>query len=399
MEKSAWPKRLFLLDISRGVASLAVVFWHWQHFAYIGSALPEAFDRTNQPFYTVFRVFYEKGLLGVEYFFLLSGFIFFWLYRDAIADRRVSCREFWIQRFSRLYPLHYVTLIIVAVLQMAYVAQNGRPFVYLFNDLYHFVLNIFFISKWGLEKGWSFNTPAWSVSVEILLYVLFFIAAYIKLGKLFCLSFSVLFFVILQFSNHVVLRGISLFFLGGVVYQATVLLSIRRTNIKALVYGAGALSWSVVITHFYVYPLGDFLSGFGSSSTTVQMFFLHYLLFPSTVCGLALIEIDRGPGFLKSLSWVGDITYSSYLLHFPLQLVLGLSVSYGILKTDFYLNPVSLVAFFLTIICLAYLTFNGFERPVQNTIRTWFQRRAKEGQDAVTEVVSFRSITAAERAP
>ena len=128
---SLWPKRLYVLDVSRGFASLAVVLWHWQHFAFNKITLPKDFERDSQPLYAVLSIFYEKGFMGVGYFFLLSGFIFFWLYRFSIQNKDISFMTFWCQQFlPRLYPLHFVTLSIVALLQMAYILHNGS-FIYI----------------------------------------------------------------------------------------------------------------------------------------------------------------------------------------------------------------------------------------------------------------------------
>lgn len=43
------------------------------------------------------------------------------------------------------------------------------------NDLYYFVLQLFVASDWGLQAGDSFNGPIWSISVELLVYVIFFV--------------------------------------------------------------------------------------------------------------------------------------------------------------------------------------------------------------------------------
>jgi len=110
MSNNEWPKQLYALDVSRGIAALAVVVWHWQHFAYKKGSLSQEFIRESQPLYDLLRLFYEKGGLGVQYFFLLSGFIFFWLYSAPIKNNQITAWEFGIHRFSRLYPLHFITL-------------------------------------------------------------------------------------------------------------------------------------------------------------------------------------------------------------------------------------------------------------------------------------------------
>src|SRR5437867_12012474 len=85
--------RLAALDALRGVAALAVVFWHWQHFFYHGTRRG-ALEISRQPFYDVFYLFYQKGWMAVDLFFVLSGFIFFWLYSSQIADRRIGAYDF-----------------------------------------------------------------------------------------------------------------------------------------------------------------------------------------------------------------------------------------------------------------------------------------------------------------
>jgi len=62
MSNNEWPKQLYALDVSRGIAALAVVVWHWQHFAYKKGSLSQEFIRESQPLYDLLRLFYEKGV-------------------------------------------------------------------------------------------------------------------------------------------------------------------------------------------------------------------------------------------------------------------------------------------------------------------------------------------------
>ncbi|WP_257012247.1 acyltransferase family protein [Pseudomonas moraviensis] len=72
---SVFPERLYALDALRGIAALAVVFWHWQHFFFQGAA-PGPLQREDQPLYSLFSLFYRHGGDAVSLFFSLSGFIF-----------------------------------------------------------------------------------------------------------------------------------------------------------------------------------------------------------------------------------------------------------------------------------------------------------------------------------
>ena len=175
MAKSISPSRFYSLDVLRGVAALSVVFWHWQGFFLPSNKQGASFSIQQQPMFEFFYVFYEKGYEAVNLFFCLSGFIFFWLYSERIAEKSLTNGPFAVLRLSRLYPLHFATLLFVAAGQFVYMRITKTYFVYPFNDTYDFFLNLFFASAWGLEKGNSFNSPVWSVSVEILLYAIFFV--------------------------------------------------------------------------------------------------------------------------------------------------------------------------------------------------------------------------------
>jgi peptidoglycan/LPS O-acetylase OafA/YrhL len=213
--------RLYSLDVLRGIAAFAVVFWHWQHFSYDGTKPDPTFRREEQPLYDVFFLFYNSGGSAVDLFFCLSGFIFFWLYARAIADRNVSAKEFFILRFSRLYPLHLCTLIVVLLGQTLYVEQHRTWFIYGQNDLRHFILNLFFLSSVGWEYGHSFNAPAWSISVEIILYACFFLLCWITRAQRVFLAGASIGLAIAGFGAveyEPFNRGFGSFFTGGATY-------------------------------------------------------------------------------------------------------------------------------------------------------------------------------------
>jgi peptidoglycan/LPS O-acetylase OafA/YrhL len=119
------------------------------------------------PLYSAIKPVYTHGGLAVQMFWTISGFIFFYKYAQRIHDRDVRWFQFFIFRFSRLYPLHFVTLLAVAGLQAAaYYAMHKEYFVTGNNDITHFILNLFMASNWFTGIGYSFNSPIWSVSVE-----------------------------------------------------------------------------------------------------------------------------------------------------------------------------------------------------------------------------------------
>lgn len=159
-------RRYYVMDFFRGFAAIVILVWHYPGFAWVYPG--GAADRALQPFYAILQLFYNYGLHAVAFFWMLSGFVL----SHAYGGARFSTREFVVNRFARLYPLHLVTLLAAALISYLCVLNVGQPTTPN-NDLYHFVLNLFFAPWWGFQKGFSFNAPIWSVSVEVAIYALF----------------------------------------------------------------------------------------------------------------------------------------------------------------------------------------------------------------------------------
>ena len=163
------------LEVMRFVCALSVLLWHYQQFYVVGPVHADmVHDHGGQPWASWLAPFYGHGWLGVQAFWALSGFIFFWKYGQAVADGWVAAGRFAWLRFSRLYPLHLVTLLAMLPLIAWYRSQTGQDYVYTHNDAEHFVLQLFLASDWAGRSEWSFNGPIWSISIEVLAYAVFF---------------------------------------------------------------------------------------------------------------------------------------------------------------------------------------------------------------------------------
>lgn len=150
--------KLLGLEVVRFISAFSVLVCHYQHFFYVDNK-PTDFTREQQPLYLLFSPFYDYEFYGVQVFWCLSGFVLFWKYREAIASKAITCKRFFVLRFSRLYPLHFFTLVLVSALQAFFFTQKGYFFIYQDNDIPHFVSQLFLASNWGFEKNYSFNGP------------------------------------------------------------------------------------------------------------------------------------------------------------------------------------------------------------------------------------------------
>ncbi len=385
-------EHFILLDATRTLAAIGVVCWHWQHFFMVNSQaiIP---NKNDLPFYSSLFPFYDAGWMAVDFFFMLSGFVMSWTYLDRIRSQSTGMGRFAILRLSRLYPLHLLTLLSVAVLQYGYTRLNGHGFVYQFNNLYHFSLHLFMASQWGFQRGPSFNDPIWSVSVEVLLYALFYLLArFTGYSVKVIVSLSLLGFVLFA-SNFAsgLGRGLFCFFIGCLLAEG--LRAANRFNCRTRVEAAtylGLVAAMVAIVGYYQHHVGEALAevlsgmtaaGFpdvsslqGRMAERLRRIFdyaiIVTLFYPIFMFSLMMIE-RRVHRFLAPIAGFGNISYSSYLIHFPLQLICVLIFPAELMRMGGPLGEIAFLGFLAVLLSLSFCSYSFFERPAQKLLRTF----------------------------
>jgi len=382
---AAYSRHFYSLDVLRGIAALGVVVYHWQHFFFVGTQEGNV-DLNRLPLYGLFKPLYAEGWRAVDLFFCLSGFIFYWLYSEKIAMRKTSLKEFAVLRFSRLYPLHFLTLLLVAAGQLIMLKCYGSYFVYPNNDLYHFVLQLFFMSNWGFERGLSFNGPIWSVSVEAFLYAIFFVVCILRFHRWWCLPILIwLGHFLLKYGHGELSQGMVSFFSGGLSYYLFLLFwrrGITTVTVVSLIL--------LIIALWIIIPLTDnrsALTAVDAAGNTGEDLVVHHanllgrilfrlhenafemILFPATILTLATCEAFHGT-LGKRLSFLGDISYSVYVVHFPLQLLFIIVASIFSISNAVFLSPWTMLLFFAILIALSLCSYKFFERPLQKLLRS-----------------------------
>lgn len=113
-----------------------------------------------------------KGYLGVELFFILSGFILCHVYRETVAQGRFGYLDFLWARLARIYPLHLATLVAMGVIAGGAAAAG---FAVDANILSWASLpaNLLLVHAWGFAPVAGWNHPSWSISAEWFAYLTF----------------------------------------------------------------------------------------------------------------------------------------------------------------------------------------------------------------------------------
>ncbi len=366
------PHHLHSLDVARGVAAFAVVFWHWQQFFYVGLDQDAGFRSDLQPLFRVFRPFYLHGHEAVSLFFSLSGFIFFWLFAHEISAGSLTLRTFFLRRFSRLYPLHFVTLVVVAVAQPIYRVLHGSFFVYAWNNPPHFVLQMLMLSTIGRDTGLSFNGPSWSVSLEMILYAIFFLScAMLKARWLPMSLIAVSGYLILGQCRPSFGSAVGAFFIGGCLSLLyTAITSNPKRGRHLILLMICALATCIALVSVFGTPT-EIVQGVVRPGDAPDV--LTVVIFPCCILTLALAEF-RWPAVFARVARatrLGELSYSVYLIHFPLQLVVMILLGRLGIDARIFYSPLSLVAFFTILIGLGLLSHYRFEMPMQ----LWLRKR------------------------
>lgn len=343
-------ERIEGLDAIRGCAAFGVLVWHYKaHF-------------NATPLQSYLLPFFTSGGYMVDVFFVLSGFLLGRLYRE-----RAQCRTFLWKRIIRLFPLHWATLVVVAVLQQIYFGQTGKFFIYPINDLWHFVLNLGLLQTVGLEPliVFSFNGPSWSISIEwatnlIFVVVLLFPRLRIPLATVLAVGAAVGcwmvngrmsgFGVLGGWLTSSVLRGVFGFF-TGVCLTALLPPWLRRRRVWDVVgIASGAL---------LVFLLAHPAALIGAWPEFALVGVLTPLLIAACSHGTMLARLTMW----RPLVWLGDVSFSVYLWHFPIQLCFALAVARG-WRID-YGSPAVFAAFLGLTYLIGDLSWRYLERPIQ----------------------------------
>lgn len=168
MTDAGRDESLVHIDGLRGLAALAVaLFYHYVHF--LDPFQPSALTIADAPGagLPVIGWLYVQGWRAVDLFFVLSGLVFHKVYAAEIAERRIGFADFAARRVARIYPAHLAGLAAVA----AIMALTGPLGVTAPGSLPAFLGNLLLVND-----GSTYNQPAWSLTVEMLLYGLFFLA-------------------------------------------------------------------------------------------------------------------------------------------------------------------------------------------------------------------------------
>ncbi len=207
------------LDALRGIAIILVLVSHWLPQTYLINRLP-------------------NGALGVDIFFVLSGFLITRILLEQrnkaeVFDLPVTdlIRIFYMKRMLRIFPIYYLTILVLFLFSESTETSIGTSVAYYATHTANFYL--FSIEGWD-----GMVSHLWSLSVEEQFYLIWP-------------------WIILFLKKEYLIYVISIFILIG-VWSQYALITISKSNILTITcfdaFGMGAfLSWIVTYAQDRVY--------------------------------------------------------------------------------------------------------------------------------------------------
>lgn len=315
-------RRIKLLHIYRGIAAILVALFH-QTLVY-----GEKFQ------YRIFFNIFKGGFIGVDFLFVLSGFILFWSYRHDFKNIK-KAKSYFIKRFIRVYPPYWAVILIITLIYTIV----GKNILKSFGmDIFYILKTIILFPQWPVMIA-----PVWSLSYEIFFYILFG-SCLLWLTKKQTLAFFLFYMVLLMGINfsirlppfYIPFDHFMLEFLFGALAGHVASQKIERSNL--FIYSFFYLIILLIVVIWSTYYMFDFGSAWPA-------YFRPFTFgIPFALLSLSSVWIERRQ--LLSIPRLflvgGDISYSLFLIHATLisfiaiflsdylkisnQVVIGLSV-------------------------------------------------------------------------
>jgi peptidoglycan/LPS O-acetylase OafA/YrhL len=318
---AAAAEKEHVIDAMRGFAALLVAYFHSRQVEWVGMqsfhrTVGRSFDLSSIAAYLTFPIAW--GSAGVPIFFVISGYC---IHRSAALrlaknpHYRLDAINFWARRFTRIYPVLFGALLLTLALD--WTSLHFLPVNHKILDIgpQAFLVNLF--SLQGVAgKTYGSNGALWTLSLEVQFYVIYplLFALRRKIGMMPVLIVVAAVNVLSAF----VLERHDLQFFTSFWFSWTLGAWIAELQVKR---GAGESR-----SPWLFYALAALFTVLGC----VAFHFGQYLAFQLWAIGFAFYLIEalksrrqNNTPAIRLLSRFGDFSFSLYLIHLPICVLLS----------------------------------------------------------------------------
>src|SRR6266702_7516322 len=323
-----------VIDAMRGFAALLVAYFHCRQIEWVGmqtfhQSVGHALNLNAIAAYLTFPIAW--GSAGVPIFFVISGYC---IHRSAALrlsknpDYRLDTGNFWVRRFARIYPVLLAALVLTFALdwfslQLPPVSHKIREI-----GLQAFLVNL--LSLQGVAGGtFGSNGALWTLSLEVQFYLVYplLIALRRRIGMRAVLVCVGIVNVIsaLVFERHEIVLFASYWFswtLGAWIAEA-------KAAPDALKMPKGSMKLKIAAVVVAVIGCGAFKVG---QYLAFQFWALAFALYLFQV----LDKPMRNSLPVRAFSWLGEFSFSLYIVHIPILIFLGSLLFRSALQTTIW---------------------------------------------------------------
>jgi peptidoglycan/LPS O-acetylase OafA/YrhL len=268
----------------------------------------------------------RDAYLSVDFFFVLSGFVIAHAYARRIEHGH-DAGSFLIRRIGRVWPLHIAMLAVLVGIELVKLTTQhfglaqfqNVPFTGP-NSPYAVITNIFLLQSLDLHPATTWNYPAWSISAELCAYLLFAVVLIVARRWALWAAAGVVataILVIVMFSDTAMdltfhlgaVRGCLGFFLGWLAYAA------HQQRPRSSGSTTEMVVAFLIVGYFWV--VGRSALGFAAP-------FLFAITIYLIAGGRGLVTKVLSS---RPLQFLGRISYSIYMTHVVVLLIVRLSVN------------------------------------------------------------------------
>ena len=280
----------------RGIAALWVLGYHTML----------ALQRLGSPLAIPVGVFGRAGYLGVDVFFVLSGFVIAYNYGDGRKWTPTTYGSFLWKRLARIYPVHLIGLALFGLFLWS-IPVGTKTVSHTLPEL---IASLALVHAWSIPVLGAWNKVSWSVSLEWAAYLAFpliaLVAGHLRSTRVIVAAVAGLFLALFLVATHLRLPGTMAYGVFRIAAEFTsgVLLfrlwTMRADSVPAL----------ISIAALAVLVLGGSALEFhaGTKSAFVYMTFISAIVVYSLACSPHALS---GP----VLQHLGRISYSLYIVH------------------------------------------------------------------------------------
>ena len=300
-------------------------------------------------------------------FFLISGFCIH--YPNTLSDSRPCWKIYFKRRFWRIYPTYLIAILLTAVISYFCHIQWGD-----IDWNFERILRVATVSQnYPPGNGQFLTNPSlWTIPLEIEFYVLYPLAFFciLKFGFFTLLILSVGFSVLGIYLTKIGLHWVSFtsLFLWPSWLLGAWIASLHRENKLSKLKIFPVFSMLIL---FLIIALASRLQKWEEWTQYAGWTGFYFALFLVFLRFEKSISRRRENLFLKSLAWLGKISFSLYLIHFPLFKLFGfMHRSYFDEKPANFLIS---LAYLIPVCLLAWIFYRLIELPIHK----WSKRLTK----------------------